>query len=278
MTFSSKLSEALAMLMLLLMVAHPHHLLVASAFPLVPSFATSTLLPGTTTGGIRDMTPSGTRLQSAATRLSESELLDLISDDAYAMDITSITEGSEKETYIGQGSGVNEGTGIGTLSAWLQTLVGKLLTWKNRPIYEKLWTVIEDDLLAMVQQRTPELAPRRTFFSDSVVGPHSFATDDGMCDGTVAAYKGGKVDWLTTCKFFSKSLGFGNMRIDGWSTRDTRAPHMAVHLCIVFNVIFIYISLVPRANLLLDDEYNDYGKLSRTLDWYYCSNVINFCP
>jgi len=44
-----------------------------------------------------------------------------------------------------------------------------------------------------------------------------------------------------------------------WSTRDTRAPHMAVHLCIVFNVIFIYISLVPRTNLVFDDEYNDYG-------------------
>ncbi len=36
---------------------------------------------------------------------------------------------------------------------------------------------------------------------------------------------------------------------------------MAVHLCIIFNVIFIYISLVPRSNLLLDDEYNDYGEL-----------------
>ncbi len=36
---------------------------------------------------------------------------------------------------------------------------------------------------------------------------------------------------------------------------------MAVHLCIVFDVIFIYISLVPRSNLLLDDEYNDYGEL-----------------
>jgi hypothetical protein len=44
-------------------------------------------------------------------------------------------------------------------------------------------------------------------------------------------------------------------------TRDTKAPHMAVHLCIIFNVIFIYISLVPRSNLLLDDEYNDYGEL-----------------
>jgi hypothetical protein len=36
---------------------------------------------------------------------------------------------------------------------------------------------------------------------------------------------------------------------------------MAVHLCIVFNVIFIYISLVLKSNLLLDNKYNDYGEL-----------------
>lgn len=58
------------------------------------------------------------------------------------------------------------------------------------------------------------------------------------------------------------------MRIDGWSTRDIRAPNVAVHLCIVFNLIFIYISLVPWSNLLLDDEYNDYiyGTHKATLD------------
>ncbi len=50
--------------------------------------------------------------------------------------------------------------------------------------------------------------------------------------------------------------------------RDTRAPHMAVHLCIVFNVIFIYISLVPRSNLLLDDEYNDYGEFEGFVYFY----------
>jgi hypothetical protein len=217
---------------------------------------------------------STTQLQSQApanNRLCESELLDLISDDAYAMDISSITEGTEKETYIGQGSGVNEGTGIGALASWLQAVVGKILTWKNRPIYDKLWTVIEDDLLAMVQQKVPELTPRPTWFS-SLDEPYSFSTDDGKCQGTVAAYKGGRVDWVTTCKFFSQSLGFGNMRIDGWSTRDTRAPHMAVHLCIVFNVIFIYISLVPRSNLLLDDEYNDYGAYI-LLFWIVSSTV-----
>jgi len=44
-----------------------------------------------------------------------------------------------------------------------------------------------------------------------------------------------------------------------WSSRDTRAPHVAVHLCIIVNAIFIYISIVPRANLVTDYEYNDYG-------------------
>jgi len=199
-------------------------------------------------------------LTSQSTSLSEAEALDLISDDAYAMDISSITEGSEKETYIGQGSGVNEGTGIGALSGFVQNIVGKILTRKNRPVYDKLWTIIEDDLLAMVKESVPELSPRRTWFSEpgSTPEPYTFATADGKCDGTVSCYKGGRIDWITTCKFFSNKLGFGNMRIDGWTNRDTRAPHMAVHLCIVFNVIFIYISLVPRANLLFDDEYNDY--------------------
>lgn len=61
-----------------------------------------------------------------------------------------------------------------------------------------------------------------------------------------------------TCKFFSSDLGFGNLRIDGWANRETRAPHVAVHLCIVFNVLFIYIGMPPRTNLVLDDAYNDH--------------------
>ena len=142
----------------------------------------------------------------------------MISDDSYAMDISSITEGSEKETYIGQGSGVNEGTGMGKLSGFFMKLVGKFLTWKNRPIFDKLWTVIEGDLLKMVRERVP-IEPRRTWFADKDAPPlpHSFATEDGQCEGTVSAYKGGRIDWITTCKFFSKQLGFGNMRIDGYA-------------------------------------------------------------
>jgi len=200
---------------------------------------------------------SSVSMQAPSSTLEESDIQTLLSGKEYAMDISSITEGSERETYIGQGSGVNKGTGIGKLAAGLQKLVGKFLSWKNLPVYNELWDIIEDDCLGLVKARVPELRPAPTWFSEEAA-PHSFASADGMCTGEVAAYKGGRVDWVTTCKFFSKSLGFGNMRIDGWSTRETRAPHMAVHLCIVFNVLFIYVSLPPRANLLLDDEYNDY--------------------
>ena len=31
-----------------------------------------------------------------------------------------------------------------------------------------------------------------------------------------------------------------------------------MHLCIVFNVLFIYIGMPPRTNLVLDDAYNDH--------------------
>ena len=196
-------------------------------------------------------------IRAAASTLDDKDVSELLSGAEYAMDISSITAGSEKETYIGQGSGVNEGAGVGKLAGWAKKAVGKLLTWRNKPVYDDLWDIIENDCLAVVKERVPELEMRRTWFSDEVA-PYSFATDDGMCEGTVAGYKGGRVDWITTCKFFSKALGFGNMRIDGWTTRDTRAPHVAVHLCIVFNVLFIYITLVPRTNLVLDDEYNDY--------------------
>ena len=70
------------------------------------------------------------------------------------------------------------------------------------------------------------LLPLHRRFSEPGSAPaaHAFATADGKCEGSVAAYKGGKVDWITTCKFFSSELGFGNLRIDGWATRDTRAP------------------------------------------------------
>ena len=40
--------------------------------------------------------------------------------------------------------------------------------------------------------------------------------------------------------------------------RETRDPHVAIHLCIVFNVLFIYIDCPPRTNLVLDDAYNDH--------------------
>ena len=192
--------------------------------------------------------------------LDEKDVVAALSDEKSAMDISSITAGSEKETYIGQGSGVNEGTGIGALAGWVKGLVGKYLSWKNRPVYEGLWEIIEDDLLGMVQEHEPKLEQRRTWFSEPGSAPssHTFATADGKCEGTVAGYKGGRIDWITTCKFFSEELGFGNLRIDGWATRDTRCPHVAVHLCIVFNVLFIYIGCPPRTNLVLDDAYNDH--------------------
>ena len=115
------------------------------------------------------------------------------------------------------------------LKAW----VGRLLARKNKPIYDELWTIIHDDLLAACEARAG-VRPAPTWFS-SDKAPHAFATDDGACAGEVAAYSGGPIDWVTTCKFFSSTLGFGNMRIDGWLDRSSRAPHLAVHLCIVFN-------------------------------------------
>ena len=192
--------------------------------------------------------------------LADDDIVSALSDPQYAMDISSITEGSEKETYIGQGSGVNEGTGMGKLASWAKGLVGKILARKNKPVYEALWKIIEDDLLQMVKEYEPTLEQRRTWFTEPGAAPaaHTFTTEDGKCEASVAGYKGGRIDWITTCKFFSSELGFGNLRIDGWANRETRAPHVAVHLCIVFNVLFIYIGCPPRTNLVLDDAYNDH--------------------
>ena len=201
-----------------------------------------------TCGSRLRVVPRSPPIRLAASTLKDAEIVELLSSKEYAMDISSITKDSEKETYIGQGSGVNEGTGIGALGGWIKGLVGKVLSWKNRPVYERLWQIIESDLLAMVQAHESKLTQRRTWFSEPGDAPaaHTFATADGKCEGTVAGYKGGRIDWITTCKFFSSELGFGNLRIDGWSTRDTRCPHVAVHLCIVFNVLFIYIGCPPR--------------------------------
>ena len=153
------------------------------------------------------------------------------------MDISTVAKGSGRETFVGQ-SGMNQGTGIGALTDLIKLGVGRLLTWKNRPVYDKLSAIIEDDLLGLVKARVPDLEQKRTAFAEPGAKPasHAFESADGKCKGHVAAYKGGKVDWITTCSFFSESLGFGNLRIDGWTDRSTRAPNMAVHLCIVFNV------------------------------------------
>ena len=162
--------------------------------------------------------PSPKLVATAADKLAEKDLLAALDSPEYAMDISSITSGSERETYIGQGSGVNSGTGIGALAGWLKGLVGKYLAKKNKPVYEELWKIINDDLLGLVQEAVPELEPSRTWFSEEKA-PYTFQTDDGTCEATVAGYKGGRVDWITTCKFFSSELGFGNLRIDGWATR-----------------------------------------------------------
>lgn len=132
----------------------------------------------------------------AATALADKDIALALDDPKYAMDISSITAGSEKETYIGQGSGVNEGAGVGRLAGWAKGLVGRFLSWKNRPVYEGLWSIIEDDLLAMVQEHEPTLEQRRTWFSepDTTPAAHTFATADGKCEGTVAGYKGGERD------------------------------------------------------------------------------------
>jgi hypothetical protein len=154
------------------------------------------------------------------------------------MDLSSGLGGSERETYVGRSSGVNKGKGIGALAGWAKGLIGRFLSWKNRPIYKKLSDIIDVDLLTMVQARVPELKQGRTAFSSPGDKPaeHAFASADGNCEGRVAGFKGGNVDWLTTCSFYNKALGFGNLRIDGWTDRSTRAPHMCVHLCVVFNV------------------------------------------
>lgn len=142
------------------------------------------------------------------------------------MDISSIALDSEKETYIGRGTGVNEGKtfflsvvlrredsiagmGLGALATWTRELVGKVLTWKNQPVYDELWKIIEDDCLAMCRDKEPQLVAAETWFEPSRPEPYSFASSDGKCDGMVAGYRGGNIDWLTTCKFFSKQLGFG---------------------------------------------------------------------
>lgn len=156
----------------------------------------------------------------------------------YTMDLSSLKDGSELETFVGRGSGINEGEGMGALEGWAKGLVGRFLSLKNRPIYNKLCEIVEADLLTMLQQRVPELNLRRTAFSSPGDAPaeHFFASADGKCEGHVAGYKGGKIDWLTTCSFYNEAMGFGNVRIDGWTDRSTRAPHVAVHLCIIFNV------------------------------------------
>ena len=48
---------------------------------------------------------------------------------------------------------------------------------------------------------------------------HSKGATSHDAGAPVADIKGGKIDWITTCKFFSSELGFGNLRIDGWATR-----------------------------------------------------------
>ena len=80
--------------------------------------------------------------------------------------------------------------------------------------------------------------------------------DDGKCEASVAATRAGGSVRITTCKFFSSELGFGNLHRWVGESRGARAargraPHRvqrALHLHRV----------PPRTNLVLDDAYNDF--------------------
>jgi hypothetical protein len=212
-------------------------------------------------------------------------MLTLLADDVYHTNISSIAEGQDARSYIGEETTVSQDDDDKNtrrhswLTTELQALVGKILTWRTQPIYNKLQGMLDDDLMPLVRQRTATLVTRPTGFETNALvnggnittttttnDDHqetSFASDDGACTGKIAAWKGGRIDWITTASFFHTTKGFGNMRLDGWSSRDTRAPHLALHLCAIFDTMFIYVSLHPRANLVLDDDYNDYGRLFR---------------
>jgi predicted small lipoprotein YifL len=222
-------------------------------------------------------TPTITTRLPASTLLTDRDMLTLLADDVYHTNISSIAEGQDARSYIGEETTVSqdeeESGGRSWLRTKLQALVGKLLTWRTRPIYDKLQGILDDDLMPLVHQRMAMLVARPTGFEEVALtngGTSSttndsaertaFGSDDGACTGKVAAWKGGRIDWITTARFFHGQKGFGNMRLDGWSSRDTRAPHLALHLCAIFDTMFIYVSLHPRANLVLDDDYNDYGR------------------
>lgn len=156
----------------------------------------------------------------------------------FAGDSTWLDQGSERETYLGSGSGVNEGDAIGAFKSWIKAGVGRYLSWKNRPIHDKLWTIISDDVLGTVQKRIPDLEQRRTAFSAPGDAPstHVYASDDGAFEGRISGYRGGKADWVSTSIFFYDKLGFGNMRFNAWSDRSTRAPHLCIELCVILDV------------------------------------------
>ena len=83
----------------------PSHLLIAAALVAVAEACRLPARVGARTRGPAQMSA-----------LAEDDIASALADPQYAMDISSITEGSERETYIGQGSGVNEGTGMGEAS------------------------------------------------------------------------------------------------------------------------------------------------------------------
>lgn len=82
----------------------------------------------------------------------------------------------------------------------------------------------------------------------------AYSSPDGNITGSLKAYAGDEIDWLTHSWLGNAQKSFSTMRLTVWLSSHIQVPHLTFEFGLVPQ-IFFYIDYIPRTELLTNLEY-----------------------
>ncbi|KAK9829023.1 hypothetical protein WJX72_003477 [[Myrmecia] bisecta] len=86
-------------------------------------------------------------------------------------------------------------------------------------------------------------------------GMHIYNSPDGDATVVVEVSKGRQVEWLVASCTALVAMDVGTVRINAFPDSTTRIPKLDIELFHFFGKVAMYVNLLPRANLVLNEEY-----------------------
>lgn len=119
----------------------------------------------------------------------------------------------------------------------------------NREQFSEMWRIL-CELRERIGQRF-ELKP-----DPSVEDLASYGSTDGSTKGHLSAWAGDEIDWMIHSFMGTPARSFSNMHLTAWLGPQVDVPHFGMALGTIPDM-FVYLDLVPRADLLTDLDYLD---------------------